>query len=233
MRPLVLIPGLGNTQALFVSLLTHMPDQQVHHVNLIAPDVQDFDGMLCHVRPQLPAEPFDLLGFSMGGYVSLALALAQDTALERLILMNTRAVDDDPDGAQERARTLRLLTNPKTRFEGMTPALFKRLVAPPFQDDEEMFELVREMALGVGRDGLAAQIRANQTRPNMLPDLAQITQPTLILAGGEDGVTPPDQSVLMQAGIPGSQLTALEGCGHLGPLERPGEMAALIQAFLA
>ena len=232
MNPLVLIPGLGNTSALFDGLIDALHPHDYRHVNLIAPSVQNFDQMLDHVRGQLPKEPFDLLGFSMGGYVSLALAIQGQTPIRRLILANSRAVDDDPEEVGERSRTLRLLTNPKTRFEGMTPVLFQRLVGKTYQHDMQMFEGVRLMALEVGREGLAAQIRSNQTRPNMLDDLPGLNLPTLIIGGSEDKLTPPRHAENLHVGIAGSKLAILDGCGHLGPLERPYDMAALIQDFL-
>lgn len=246
MVPLVLLPGLGNTAQLFDFMKPHFGHHKINHINLISEDIQNFDGMLAHVRQQLLADSvkqpngfsevpdgqFDMLGFSMGGYVALALALAGDLPIRRLILVNSRAVDDDVEERAGRARTLKLLDNPKTRFEGMTPGLFKSLVGPAFRQDAAMYALVRHMAQVVGRRGLAAQIRANQTRPNMVEDLAGIKQKTLIVGGTCDRITPPDQAQRLHAGIQGSKLHIFEGCGHLSPLERPDELAALIIDFV-
>ncbi len=231
MIPLVLLPGLSNTQALFDAVLQRLPAAAPHHVNLIAPQVQTFDQMLDHARGQLPEGPFDLLGFSMGGYVALALALKAQLPIRRLILVNSRAVDDDPEEAIERQRTLRLLENPKVRFEGMTPKLFQSLVSPAAAQDQDMYALVKEMATQVGREATAAQLRANLTRPDMRGQLHELKLPTLIIGGELDRLTPPSQAEALHAGIEGSDLCLLGECGHLSPLERPGDVAALLEKF--
>ena len=166
-RPLALIPGLGNTQALFDPLIEQLgPDARSHPINLILPQAETFAQMVAHAATQLPDEPFDLLGFSMGGYVALSLALDYDMPIRRLILLNSRAVDDAPGRQAGRRRTLQLLANPKVKFEGMTWKLFKTLVGPAHQDDAHMFAHVRHMARTVGAEATTAQIRANLTRPD-------------------------------------------------------------------
>ena len=114
----------------------------------------------------------------------------------------------------------------------MTPSLFKSLVGPDFQDDAALLNLTRRMALDVGREGLIAQIKTNQTRPDQVSNLAKVQVPTLIIAGEYDQLTPPRHAEALHHGIWGSQLHVLNGCGHLGPLERPQEVAALIEGFL-
>ena len=238
MRPLVLIPGLGNTSALFDPLLTALACQDWHedqaiHVNLQNTSVQNFENMVDHARRQLPSEPYDLLGFSMGGYVALHLAQEAGVRLHRLILLNSRAVDDREEERQERQRTLALLMHPGLKFEGMTWRLFQSLVGPAHQDDADLFARVKAMALDVGAEATAAQIRANLTRPDQRPGLVQVKVPTLVVGGAADTLTPPTQARMLAAGIEQSQLHILDDCGHLSPLERPEALAALIKAFLA
>lgn len=202
-------------------------------VNLIAPQAANFSALLSHIRSQIPAKPFDLLGFSMGGYAALALALEGVLPIRRLILINSRAGDDEDHEVDMRARTLRLLANSKVRFEGMSRHLFRSLVGPDHQDDHLLFTQVQAMAQAVGRRATAAQIRANQTRPDMRARLGELNLPTLIIGGELDTLTPPRHAKNLHQGIKGSQVHILPGCGHLSPLERPVEVAALVERFLA
>ena len=63
--------------------------------------------------------------------------------------------------------------------------------------------------------------------------LAQVTARTLVVAS-DDPFLPPDflrQTIV--ANIPGARLAVLRGAGHYLPIERTGETAAVIEAFLA
>ena len=51
--------------------------------------------------------------------------------------------------------------------------------------------------------------------------LSSIKVPTLIVAGGKDGFTPPARSHEMAAAIPGARLLELEHGSHTAPLEEP------------
>ena len=58
-------------------------------------------------------------------------------------------------------------------------------------------------------------------RPDSRPGLPAIACPTLILAGRDDAVTPPELQLEMATLIPDATLVLLPRCGHLAPLERP------------
>ena len=63
--------------------------------------------------------------------------------------------------------------------------------------------------------------------------LATLTTPTLVVGGLHDTIFTPDllrEAIVAQ--IPGARLALLD-CGHEIPLEKPRELAALLEAFLA
>jgi len=62
--------------------------------------------------------------------------------------------------------------------------------------------------------------------------LAALQAPTLILWGADDAITPLSMAHGFQRAIAGSRLHVIENCGHLAPLERPGEFAAAVTRFL-
>lgn len=61
--------------------------------------------------------------------------------------------------------------------------------------------------------------------------LAEIDVPTLVVAGGRDGFTPPERSRNMAAAIPGASLFEVPDGSHTAPIERPAEIDAAIVAF--
>jgi pimeloyl-ACP methyl ester carboxylesterase len=69
------------------------------------------------------------------------------------------------------------------------------------------------MADEVGSDAFLRQQRAIMGRTDSRPSLAAIAVPTLVLAGREDAITPPDLQLEMAAAIPRATLVLLPGCG--------------------
>ena len=63
--------------------------------------------------------------------------------------------------------------------------------------------------------------------------LAQITVPTLSIAGEVDPNAPADMMRKMAAKIPGGRFVVIPGVGHLPNLERPVEFNQILMSFLA
>jgi pimeloyl-ACP methyl ester carboxylesterase len=61
--------------------------------------------------------------------------------------------------------------------------------------------------------------------------LGEIDIPTLVVAGGRDGFTPPERSREMAASIAGATLFEVPDGSHTAPIERPGEIDAAIRSF--
>jgi pimeloyl-ACP methyl ester carboxylesterase len=60
--------------------------------------------------------------------------------------------------------------------------------------------------------------------------LAQLTVPTLVMAGERDRLTPPAHARRIAAALPEpAGLIELPNTGHMGPLERPAEVAAALR----
>ncbi|MBX3162722.1 MAG: alpha/beta hydrolase [Deltaproteobacteria bacterium] len=62
--------------------------------------------------------------------------------------------------------------------------------------------------------------------------LATIATPTLVVAGGRDGFTPPERSRAMAATIPGAELLEIPNASHTAPIERPNLVNQTVREFL-
>jgi 3-oxoadipate enol-lactonase len=62
--------------------------------------------------------------------------------------------------------------------------------------------------------------------------LPGIRNPTLVVVGTLDEATPPALARELAAGIAGSRLVELDGCGHCPPLEQPEAFLAAVVPFL-
>lgn len=62
--------------------------------------------------------------------------------------------------------------------------------------------------------------------------LPEIDVPTLVVAGGRDGFTPPARSRELAAQVPGAEIIEIEDGSHTAPIERPERINEAIIAFL-
>lgn len=173
---------------------------------------------------------FALAGLSMGGYVALEIMAQAPERVERLALIDTSA-RPDTDEQRRRRRGLIQLAD-LGRFKGVTPRLLPLLVHANRLDDPAVTDTILGMAARIGKDGFIRQQRAILARRDFRPILETIDCPTLVGVGREDQLTPIDRAREIAAGIAGARLTVFEECGHLPPLERPGETTTALRDWL-
>lgn len=158
-----------------------------------------------------------VVGLSMGGYVAFRLIDRAPEFVRALVLADTRAEADSPEG-----RTRRLALAERVEREGM-PAMrefIQGLVGPTTRQTRP--EVAAEVERIIARPdprAVAHTLRALADRPDSRPLLGKITVPTLVLVGEEDTLTPPDRARVIAGGIPRARLVIIPRSGHLSNLE--------------
>jgi pimeloyl-ACP methyl ester carboxylesterase len=170
-------------------------------------------------------ETFALAGVSMGGMVALHIMSIAPQRVTRLALVDTNA---RPDTFARKAircvSSLVAATSPD--FARLSARSVKSLVHPSAPEDVRA-----EMASMGARVGAKTYIRQNRAvaaRKDMRPMLCNIAVPTAVVVGADDGLTPVVLSREIHGLVPGSVLHVIADCGHLPPIEKPGELAAIL-----
>ncbi|ODN71784.1 alpha/beta fold hydrolase [Methylobrevis pamukkalensis] len=226
--PVVLVPGLNCTGALFAAQTARLaPSRQV----LVADHTRD-DTLAGLAESVLSAAPerFALAGLSMGGYLAFEILRRAPERVTRLMLLDTSARADTEE-ATERRRRLIALTR-KGGFAEIPGLQMPTLLGQRALADPDTVALVRAMAMEIGPDAFIRQQSAILGRPDSRPDLAGIACPVLVVAGAEDQITPPDIAREMADGLPDARLEIVGGAGHLSTIEAPERLADLLEAFL-
>jgi 3-oxoadipate enol-lactonase len=171
-------------------------------------------------------------GCSMGGYAAFAFVRRHPQRLAGLVLQDTRAGADTAE-----ARANRATLAAKVLAEGATAAVeafLPKLVGETTHHERPaLVARLRERILAVSPRGIANALHGLAARADSRGLLSRIAVPTLVLAGEEDVLTPPDEARAMAAAIPGARLQVIPRAGHLANLENPDALNAALRAFLA
>ncbi len=193
--------------------------------------VDDYAGDVIDLLDALHVEDAVVGGLSMGGYVAFALFRHAPRYVRGLILADTRAEPDTPEGIEARKQTLARLR--EHGVQAVVEDMLPRLVGETTRRERpEVVETVKQLADGNPVEAVAGAVSVLMTRPDSRPILASIHCPTLIVVGAEDVLTPPAMSEAMHRGIAGSELVVIPGAGHLANLERPDAFNAALAKFL-
>lgn len=189
----------------------------------ITPNITRFDSVTAqaHAIWQKVGEgPVALVGLSYGGILALEMVRQHPERVSHLALLDSNARNDD--GAKQRQRNTLITRVMSGNFEQIVLEQLKPLyLGSDCQGDQKILETIRDMAVDQGPAVLARQVKAVRDRPDQRDYLTQIKCPTLILAGQEDALCPPDRQQEMAELIPNSRLILVPGCGHLATLEAP------------
>ncbi len=198
------------------------------------------------LRETLGFERWAVLGHSFGGHVALEYALRYPDRISQLILLDTAG---DARWSQENAAEVLADRgfSPKTvavarRFYSgrIAPKDFVRAAFRLLPAYDHRFSIVRTA------HGMLAGAWRMKTRPealtfggqmmrgwSVMERLGEIRVPTLVIAGHDDFLFPPESQALLATGIPGARLRIIERAGHNPQAERTAETVAAVADFLA
>ena len=166
-----------------------------------------------------------VVGVSMGGMVAQGLAAERLDLVRALVLSNTAAKISTAQIWQERMEKVR-----QGGMAAMAEPTLARWFPPGFRGDPA-FAVRRERLLSTPVDGHLGCCAAI-AETDLYESTARLRLPTLVIAGTEDGSTPPDLVRSMSDLIAGSRFELVPGAGHLPCIEAADHMAVTIRNFI-
>jgi len=237
--PLILVHGVMVTGEMFEPVI----DQLATRYRVVIPDLRghgrsralpppytvgrlaaDLSNLLDH----LSIDSASVLGYSQGGAVAQQLVLDYPKRCSRLVLACTYAFN---------------MATFREKMEGhLVPLLIGMLGMRRFAKlviSQGLKQVSKERADRVV--GLIAdqdpKLMASAWRGAMAFDsrrrLAEITCPTLVVAGSADEAVPLHHAKMLHDGIAGSQLVVIDGADHALIWARPDELVRVAEGFLA
>ncbi|RIH88156.1 3-oxoadipate enol-lactonase 2 [Meiothermus luteus] len=204
---------------------------------VLMPDILGFEtleGAAAHVLVEMDQRGWQkavFVGLSMGGYVIFRLWNLEPERFAGMVLADTRATPDTPEG-----RRLRLEQAERVRKEGMAffpEATLKSHLGPTTHARRPgVVAWARQAQLQADPLRVAKSLEALAQRPDSTPLLPGISVPALVLVGEEDTLTPPAEARAMAVQIPDSRMLILPEAGHLASRENPKAFNTALRGFL-
>ena len=229
-EPLVLLHGLFGALSNFEGLIEYFRQ----HNKVVVPMLPLFDLDILHtsvgglqkfVHKFIEARDYKsvhLLGNSLGGHVALVHVLKHPERIKSLILTGSSGLFENGMGDTYPKRGDYEYIKKKTELTFYDPATASKELV------DEVYEIVNSRLKVIKIIALAK----SAIRNNLGEELNQIKQPTLLIWGNNDTITPPFMGKEFNKLIPNSELHFIDKCGHAPMMEVPGEFNIILHKFL-
>jgi len=223
--PIIFIHGAGGDGSLWGYVMKNL--KEIHSIALDLPGHGESSGNPME-RIELYADFIEeflkvmgigkcvLAGHSMGGAITLEIAVRKNQKLKGIVLVST--------GAKLRVSPLvfRSLSNLDSHIDEFVDFLLK---------DEKLKSLIKNSLLKAGADVLKTDFTACD-KFDLMERISEIEIPALILCGDGDFMTPLKYSEYMHEKIKNSRFLPFKGAGHMLMLEAPEFVAEEISFFI-
>lgn len=229
-EPLVLLHGLFGALSNFKDLIDHFSQ----NYKVVVPMLPLFEldifhtsvgGLQKHVHKFIEARGYNnvhLLGNSLGGHVALVHILKHPQKIKTLTLTGSSGLFENGMGDTYPKRGDKEYIRKKTQLTFYDPAIATdELVNEVFEITNNRLKVIKIIALA-----------KSAIRNNLGEELSQIKQPTCLIWGNNDTITPPFVAKEFNKLIPNSELHFIDKCGHAPMMEVPGEFNVILDKFL-
>jgi len=229
-EPLILLHGLFGALSNFGDLINYFKN----HNKVVVPLLPLLDMDLLHtsvgglqkfVHKFIEYQDYQnvhLLGNSLGGHVAILHVLKQPERIKSLILTGSSGLFENGMGDTYPKRGDYDYIKKKTELTFYDPKVASKELV------DEVYEIVNNRLKAIKIIALAK----SAIRNNLGEDINQINQPTLLIWGNNDAITPPFVGREFQRLIPNSELHFIDKCGHAPMMEVPEEFNRILHKFL-
>lgn len=241
--------GIGNHRLVFYDLRGHGRSQPKGDADFT---IENLAGDLEAVIDDAELDEAVIVGHSVGGMIALQLCALRNgwlgSRLKGIVLCNTtyRPAYDTSVGGAVVSKIERVIRHPLDAFSGQHDRIerLRKIVRPT----DQIFLAVAFAAFGPGASAKQIDFTHDMTADtsaDVLFDLiksyrdydvrdilADVTIPTLVIAGTHDRLTVAGASEYIAQHLPKAELQVLEGCGHMSMLERHEQFNEMVARFL-
>ena len=229
-EPLILLHGLFGALSNFEHLIEYfrqynkvvVPMLPLFDLDILHTSVGGLEKFVHKFIESRNYQDIHLLGNSLGGHVGLVHVLKHPERIKSLILSGSSGLFENGMGDTYPKRGDYEYIKKKTELTFYNPEMASKELV------DEVYDIVNSRLKVIKIIALAK----SAIRNNLGEELNQIKQPTLLVWGNNDTITPPFVGKEFQKLIPNSELHFIDKCGHAPMMEVPEEFNAILHKFL-
>lgn len=231
-RPLIVLHGLMGALSNFDKTFQYfsdkgykvlIPELPLYTLPLLKTNVKNLAKFIHDFIEFKGLKNATLLGNSLGGHIALYYTKHYPQDVHSLVLTGSSGLYEKAMGDSYPKRGNYEYIEQKTRDVFYDPAIAtKELV-------DQVYGIVNNRNTVLK----TLTIAKSAIRHNMAGDLPDMKQPTCLIWGKQDAVTPPEVANDFHKLLPDSDLFWIDNCGHAAMMEKPEEFNQILEAWLS
>lgn len=229
--PIIILHGLMGGLSNFEGVLNYFPEKgykiiipelPIYDYPLLKTNIKNISKFIKSFIDDVGYKDVILLGNSLGGHIGLLTAKFYPESIKGLVITGSSGLYESAMGESYPKRGDYEYIKKKAENVFYDPAIAtQEIVDEVYQSVNDRNKLIRTLA-----------IAKSAIRHNMAKDLPEMYQPTSIIWGKQDNVTPPNVAEDFHKLLPNSTLYWIDKCGHAPMMEHPDEFNRLLHKWL-
>lgn len=231
-RPLIILHGLMGALSNFNETFQHfskkgyhvlIPELPLYTLPLLKTNVKHLAKFIHEFIKFKGLEKVTLLGNSLGGHIALYYTKHYPDDVHSLVLTGSSGLYEKAMGDSYPKRGNYKYIEQKTKDVFYDPAIASKELV------DEVYGIVNNRITVLK----TLTIAKSAIRHNMADDLPNMNQPTCLIWGKQDSVTPPEVANDFHKLLPNADLFWIDKCGHAAMMEKPEEFNQILESWFS
>lgn len=199
-----------------------IPQLPIYDMPLLKTNIKNITTFIKEFIEARGYEQVILLGNSLGGHIGLLTTKLYPEYIKGLVITGSSGLYESAMGDSYPKKGDYEYIRKKAQDVFYDPAVAtEEIIEDVYQTIKDRNKLIRILS-----------IAKSAIRHNMAKDLPNMHQPTCIIWGKQDEVTPPKVAYEFDELLPNSELFWIDQCGHAAMMEHPDEFNKILHSWL-
>ncbi len=223
MKNVYFLPGTMCTEALWKFVFPEL--ENINPIPIAITHCKSFEEINSKIAAciELPAV---LVGFSLGGFAAMNFACNYPEKITKLIVIAANSSGLEEKELQLRNHTIIFLE--KNKYAGITTTRMYQFLHEQQHSNQLILNVIRDMDKALGKEILIRQLKATSLRSDISEKLKNIKIPVILVAAEDDRIVSYESVKTTAKKTRKSIVYKIKNCGHMIPLERPKELAYIL-----